>query len=406
MRRARARYFILSALPLRDAARSLVARVVPPRVGVSDGALPAAIAWLCRSHDATRRRGSSKAFTLLHGWLPAYPETTGYVIGTLLEYARRAGGRSDLIERALQMGRWEKEIQASDGGIMEGHVETMPRRSIVFNTGMVLHGWIDLVQEGHGEFEEPAQRACDFLVTNLTDEGTWRTEFEYGGIPHTYNTRVAWAMIRWAKYARSEAAESAARAHLEWACSCQRPNGWFESCAFTAEMLPSTHAIAYTLRGLLECYCLTGGDRLLHTVERTAYELLSKLDEAPMLPATFDSAWNPAAHYSCLTGTVQLGGVWLRLYQETGDQLWLNAGLKAVEQAAAGQETIRLAPINGALPGSFPIFGRYAPLQYPNWATKFLADALMLYDDSLEGAAAGGTASVTPSPHELARAAP
>ena len=31
--------------------------------------------------------------------------------------------------------------------------------------------------------------------------------------------------------------------------------------------------------------------------------------------------------------------------------------------------------------GSFPVWGRYAPLQYPNWATKFLADALMLYED-------------------------
>jgi hypothetical protein len=397
LQRARLRYLLLPAFPVRDATRALIASIVPPRVGVPDNALSAAIGWLCATHDVTGRRGSSKGYTLLHGWLPAYPETTGYILGTLLEYARRSGARPDLVERAVQMGRWEEGIQESDGGIMEGHVETRPRRSIVFNTGMVLHGWIDLVEAGHQQFEASAERACQFLVTNLTGDGTWRPEVEYAGIPHTYNTRVAWAMIRWARHTGSEAPESAARAHLDWVCSVQQPNGWFESCSFRTGMVPSTHAIAYTLRGLLESYCLLGDERLLQAVQRTAHELISQLDRTPMLPANFDRDWSPATNYSCLTGTVQLGGVWLRLFQETGDQRWLNAGLKAVEQAAARQETTRLAPVHGALAGSFPIFGRYAPLQYPNWATKFLADSLMLYDDCLQGAPAGGTGSVTPA---------
>ena len=34
--------------------------------------------------------------------------------------------------------------------------------------------------------------------------------------------------------------------------------------------------------------------------------------------------------------------------------------------------------IDGALAGSYPIYGRYAPLQFPNWATKFLVDSLLL----------------------------
>lgn len=390
------RSLFVPALPLRDAARSLAARVVRPAVGVPDDALPAAIAWLCRSHDVTGRQGSSKAFTLLHGWLPAYPETTGYVLGTLLEYARRSGGRPEIVERAVQMGQWEREIQEPDGGIMEGHAQTRPRRSIVFNTGMVLHGWVDLVEQGLQEFEEPAERACRFLVSNLTEDGTWRPEYEYAAIPHTYNTRVAWAMLRWARRTGDAECEQAARLHLDWACSCQRPNGWFENCSFRTGMLPSTHAIAYTLRGLLESYCLTGEKRWLEAVQRTTRELIPKLDEALLLPANFDNDWSSAANYSCLTGTAQLGGVWLRLYQETGDERSLNAGLRAVEQAAATQEQIGWTPVQGALAGSFPIFGRYAPLQYPNWATKFLADALMLYDDSLNGSERAGVGSVTP----------
>ena len=44
--------------------------------------------------------------------------------------------------------------------------------------------------------------------------------------------------------------------------------------------------------------------------------------------------------------------------------------------------------IVGALPGSFPIFGSYMRGGYPNWATKYLLDALLL---QLDAASAHGS---------------
>ena len=38
-------------------------------------------------------------------------------------------------------------------------------------------------------------------------------------------------------------------------------------------------------------------------------------------------------------------------------------------------------PVNGALAGSFPIFGEYMTGGYPNWATKYFLDALLLRDE-------------------------
>ena len=70
--------------------------------------------------------------------------------------------------------------------------------------------------------------------------------------------------------------------------------------------------------------------------------------------------------------------MWLRLYELTGDARYRDAGLQAVERAAGRQVRSSWAAIDGALAGSYPIYGRYAPLQFPNWATKFLVDSLLL----------------------------
>jgi hypothetical protein len=383
MTSALARPAVTAALAGRDSGRILAESLLPSRATPAEDALDAAIAWLCRTHDVTGRAGSSKGFSLVRSWLPAYPETTGYVIGTLLAFARRRQGRQDLVERGREMADWERAVQQPDGGVMEGTVSSGSRRSIVFNTGMVLHGWLDLREAGIEGYEEVAARAARFLRDGLRADGTWDAEVEYAGLPHTYNARVAWAMLRWARRERDDETEAAARRHLDWVVACQRPNAWFEHCVFKPGTKPSTHALAYTLRGLLESYAIAGVAGWLRAVENASEVLIRKLEVGPRLAATYDADWRPATRYACLTGTAQLGGVWLRLYGLTGDPRWLNAGLKAVDRAAQHQERGPWSEIRGALAGSFPVWGRYAPLQYPNWATKFLADSLMLYEDAL-----------------------
>src|SRR5437667_9915936 len=48
----------------------------------------ATIRWICRAHDQCGGKGVSAGFSLLHGWFPPYPETTGYIIPTLFDYAK------------------------------------------------------------------------------------------------------------------------------------------------------------------------------------------------------------------------------------------------------------------------------------------------------------------------------
>ena len=50
---------------------------------------------------------------------------------------------------------------------MEGAIGKVPRRSVVFNTGMVLHGWLDLHEAGIDGYEDAAARAASFLTDQL-----------------------------------------------------------------------------------------------------------------------------------------------------------------------------------------------------------------------------------------------
>src|SRR4051794_1204424 len=133
---------------------------------------------------------------------------------------------------------------------------------------MVLHGWLDLREAGETRYDDAAARAASYLVGNMRADGTWRPETEYSGIPHTYNSRGAWAMLRWAGAIGDDSAEETARRQLDWVLSVQRPNGWFDQCIFKPGTNPSTHGIAYTLRGLLESHALTGDERCLEAVGR------------------------------------------------------------------------------------------------------------------------------------------
>jgi uncharacterized protein YyaL (SSP411 family) len=346
-------------------------------------AMALAIDWLCLSHDVTGRRGCSKGFSLLFGWQGPFPETTGYILGTLLAYGRMTG-RHDCVTRARELGEWEIEVQNPDGGVILGLLTGDEKPSTAFNTGMVMHGWLDLYEaDGEADYLDAAERAGRWLVDRQDSDGAWRDESEYFGVPHTYNSRVSWALLRLAEATGDKSYRSAAQRQLDWVLAMQRENGWFDACSFRPSIPPSTHVLAYTLRGLLESYALLGDGRYLAAVLSTSDALIEAFEKEGRLRASFDERWRAVYGHECLTGVAQLAGIWLRLHELLGEERFLTVGLAALDSVAARQSRSEWPPIRGALPGSYPIYGRYAPLQFPNWATKFLIDSLMLREKVL-----------------------
>ena len=353
--------------------------------------LKSAMEWLCKAQDVTGCSGVSAAYRLNKGWESPFPETTGYIIPTFIDYASLVNDNS-YIERAVKMGEWETEIQLPSGAVMGRGCNSNP---IVFDTGQVIFGWISLYKETNmNKFLDAAVKAGDWLISIQDDDGKW-SKHTFNGIPHTYNTRVAWSLLEIYNVTKDEKYKDAAERNILWALGNAKENGWFTQMGFTVNenKSPLTHTIAYTLRGLLESSSYLGGktkENILDIVQKASENIMVSCGfrgkrgshfRPTYLPGTFDKNWESKDNYSCLTGNVQIAIIWLKLYQINNDARLLNAALKTIDKVKTRQFIDSKNPgIRGGIPGSYPVWGSYNPFTYPNWATKFFADAIMLQE--------------------------
>jgi hypothetical protein len=338
--------------------------------------LEAAVTFITRSIEQGKGRASSKAYQVGKGWLPPYRETSGYIIPTLLDLAEHLN-RPDLGSTAERIGEWLSEVQEPSGGFME-HDLRQDTKPIVFNTGQILHGFNALIlRRGRQDLVPHARRAGDFLVSSADETGSF-VHNEHYDMAHAYNVRSAWALLTLGRLLGEKTYENLALANADWTVAQQTAKGFFLNNIFQPGWNANTHGIAYVLQGLLEIHCISGRESYLAAVRRTAERIVSVYGAKRHLVSEIGENWEFLSSHLCLTGCAQLATVFFRLYGLEGDKRYLNAGLNLLDDVAATQDvTSPGKPHYGGIKGSRPIYGRYAPLQYPNWATKFFIDALL-----------------------------
>src|SRR5690606_5866621 len=112
-------------------------------------------------------------------------------------------------------------------------------------------------ETGDERFMDSAVRSGDFLTRMVVEEGVWNRALHHN-IPHTYNSRSAWALLELHEVTGDARYAEVARANLDWVVAQQTEDGWFHNANFKPGELPNTHGLAYTTRGLVESYRLTG----------------------------------------------------------------------------------------------------------------------------------------------------
>jgi uncharacterized protein YyaL (SSP411 family) len=349
-----------------------------------DQHLSAALDWLKRAQDAGSDRGVSWGVKFGSDYELSYPETTGYIIQTFVRMYRRTGQR-EYLERAIDMGLWEAEIQMSEGAVMGGKVNPSPTPA-VFNTGMVLLGWTELIREtGDERFRAAATRAAKWLLQMQDPDGNWRRgNSRYANASSTvYNVKAAWGLCEAGLAVGCQDFVNAAVRNAEYCLTRQQPNGWFLDCCLNDPSRPLLHTIAYTMQGLVEIGRLTQRSDFIEAARRTSDAQIALLGPDGYLPGRQDSRFRAASSWACLTGTAQTSIVWRALFDLTRDLRYCQAANLANSYLMARHDIRNPDPrLRGGVPGSWPVTGGYGRLQILNWATKFLADALIAEQDS------------------------
>jgi len=343
--------------------------------------LAGAIDWLCRAQDVRDGKpdagGVAAGWSFEDGWLPSYPETTGYISETFLDAAKILG-RPELVDRAQRMIDWELSLQATDGSF-PGHFGEPGSTPVIFNQGQIMHGLVaGYTQLGRQDCLDAMVRAGHWLAKQQDADGCWR-KFEHNNTPHVYNTRATWALLSAGLVAGEKPLVEAAKRNLDWALTQQTDSGWYATNAFVPERSPFTHTIAYAIRGFLECGVLLHESRYIDSALKAGRGIARMQRQDGWLAGTYRDGWVADAGYACLTGIAQMSLNWTRMAQATGDATFrtnARAGLAYLKSTQRLHDTDDV--VNGGIAGSSPIWGDYSRFEYPNWAAKFFADALMM----------------------------
>ncbi len=344
-----------------------------------DAHISAAVDWLERAQDAGTDRGVSYGVQFGSDWDPSYPETTGYICQTFVHLWLKTGDRN-LLDRAVAMGDWEVEIQMPSGAVMGGKYGP-DQTPAVFNTGMVLLGWAELIRHtGEERFKVAATRASEWLLSVQEPDGNWirGNSVFVGGSENTYNVKAAWGLCE-AGLAldRPDFVQAAVR-NAEFCLTRQTANGWFEHCDLEEPDNPLLHTIAYTMQGLVEIGRLVKRQDFIDAARKTADVEISIMGPDGFLPGTQNARFEGPT-WACLTGCAQTSIVCRILFELTKESKYREAAAKLNRYVMAHHDIRNTDPrIRGGLAGSWPVQGDYGRLLILNWATKFLVDALCL----------------------------
>ena len=257
----------------------------------------------------------------------AYPEVTGYLIPTLLQYGER-----ELVHRLVD---WLLRIQKFDGSFTGPDDE----RAYVFDTGQVLRGLLAAIQF-IPQAGDAARHAADYLCREMRDQGRQGFGERYAGvIPESIHLYVLPALFQAADLFNYPNYRRLAQNCLEY----------YVSLRDTLQPGTLTHFLAYQLEALID---MGRSDLAIPVLDH----LRQQQHRNGAVRGVGGSRW------VCTPGLAQLAICWYKTGQS-------EAGDKALRWLEARQQP------NGGFFGSYGPGASYFARVEPAWAVKYYLDA-------------------------------
>jgi len=330
--------------------------------------------WLIRSIEATGNKGSSHIFARwrypLGGWHLGYPETTGYIIETLIKY-HPIFPELDLRDHAMQSAKWLVTQQLPNGSfpaLLSGN-----QTPSFFNSGMIALGLLEVLK----------QEKQESIMVSLKRLVAWLHQLDWGKTIYngpSYYTRAMWAYYLLAQTLSDQLLKKKIEQQMDNMKNRITTEMSVKSWGFESKDQAFTHTIAYTWRGFYEYGQVTGKKEFLDQSTAFCKKLLSLYQTHNKLAGSYNTEWCGDYSFLCLTGHAQLSYLAQEIGWQTQNQPILQLGRALMEDILDHQSTGRVDPeLKGAVAGSYPIWGKYMRFKHPNWAVKFYLDALYTY---------------------------
>ena len=344
-----------------------------------EDAIHRAAEWLLRAQQMMADDGFG-SWHMVDGWSASYPETSGYIIPSLLNYSE-SFNKEEIKPALIKSADWLVSIQKENGGWQGGRIgENKP--AIVFNTAQIIRGLLAIHQlTGIRLYLDSSVRAADWLCEVQEEEGFWKKN-ALMNTARVYDSYVDVPLAQMWKVTGDKKYRTCAEKNLEWIIrKKQKANGWFYDCDNTVKRndKPILHTIAYTIDGLIDCGEYFQNNDYISAAEKAAGVLRDKFSEKGYLNGRYDENWN-GSEYILTTGCAQMAINWMKLYALKGNAAYKAAADQMIDLLVfiIDRGNYDTADTKGALPGSFPVWGKYEPFAFPNWGTKYLLDALLM----------------------------
>ena len=295
-----------------------------------------AIQWL-HAHSA------NGGVNVSHTNAVPYPEVTGYLIPTLLQWSEP--------RLAMRYARWLLSAQRADGSFSGPGMST----PFAFDTGQIIRG-LAAITPYLPEAEKALQRACDWVIATATPDGRLALPENLSGwcLPggRGYVNEAIHLYVLPGLVAAGEVLNQPKYIHF-----AQRSLHYYVThCNLTNFFAPNMllHFYCYIQEALFD---LGAGD-----ICRLGMRVLEDIqDERGFVPAYANVSW------VCTPGLIQAALVWLKM--------------KDVAHALPALHLGRsLQTASGGFPGSAGDGAEYFVAEELSWAAKFYLDALRQYE--------------------------
>ena len=331
--------------------------------------------WLLTSIRINGGAGSSAYYQLLKGWSLPYPETTGYIIPTLLDYHDYLEERP-LFEAAESCARWLVDIQREDGSFPAG----LGGRGepVVFDTAMILFGLTAIHQRtGETGYREAVQKAIGWLLRQLGPEHRW-TAFAYvPGYEPAYYTMVVWAILQAGRIVEQHGLKEKIARIMDRYRQWINPDSSVANWGFHPDSPALTHTIGYTWQGFLESALILEDKKLIGGCLEAGMRMVEIHQKKGQLAGTYDQNWNGNYAFKCLTGQAQFALFLRRLAEISGEKVFKTVSMEWIEDLGRYPSKLPVPGAKGGMAGSSPVWGPYQRFKYLNWAAKFYLDAVL-----------------------------